>query len=229
MLHGLPLASVSGSLQIFFIRHGQSTANAEVVWQGRLDFPPSELGKEQARLCGLALSEFGGFSGVYASPLRRASRTAGIIHRELKAAGRFEGEAIELDGLTERHGGLLQGRPWAQTVEEQPELIEKFRSLPEEEAWPLVGAETDEDLMSRFGEAVAEIRDRHAGDREERVVLVAHGGVLRAFLKSAFGEEMLPGTRRAPNASITRIRWNSEGEPELLDLASTTHLDDLPV
>ena len=61
------------------------------------------------------------------------------------------------------------------------------------------------------------------------VVLVAHGGVLRAFLRSAFGEEVLPGTRRAPNASITRLRWSPAGEPELLDLASTTHLDDLPV
>ena len=220
---------MSGSLQIFFIRHGQSTANAEGVWQGQLDFPLSELGKEQSRLCGLALSEFGDFSGVYTSPLSRASETAGIIRRELRAAGRFEGEAVELESVTERHGGLLQGRPWAQTVEEHPDLIEKFRSLPEEEAWSLVGAETDEDLMSRFGEAVAGIRGRHAGDREERVVLVAHGGVLRAFLKSAFGEEVLPGTRRAPNASITRLRWSPAGEPELLDLASTTHLDDLPV
>lgn len=218
---------MSGSLQIFFIRHGQSTANAEGVWQGRLDFPLSELGKEQARLCGLALSEFGDFSSAYTSPLSRASQTAAIICRELRSAGRLEGEPTELESLTERHGGLLQGRPWAQTIEERPELIEKFRSLPEEEAWSLVGAETDADLMSRFGEAVAGIRGRHAGEQEERVVLVAHGGVLRAFLRSAFGEEMLPGTRRAPNASITRIRWDSEGEPELLDLASTTHLDDL--
>ena len=135
---------------------------------------------------------------------------------------------MELEGLTERHGGMLQGRPWAQTVEENPDLIEKFRILPEEEAWSLVGAETDEDLMARFGEAVADIRGRHAGEREERVALVAHGGVIRAFLRNAFGEEMLPGTRRAPNASITRIHWNSTGKPELLDLSSTTHLDDQP-
>ena len=220
---------MSGSLQIFFIRHGQSTANAEGVWQGQLDFPLSELGKEQARLCGLALSEFGDFSSAYTSPLSRASQTAGIICQELRDTGSFKGEPTELASLTERHGGLLQGRPWAQTVEENPELIEKFRRLPEEEAWSIVGAETDEDLMSRFGEAVAGIRRQHAGNLEERVVLVAHGGVLRAFLRSAFGEEMLPGTRRAPNASITRIRWNTNGEPELLDLASTTHLDDLPV
>lgn len=219
---------MSGSPQIFFIRHGQSTANVRGIWQGRLDFPLSELGKEQARLCGRALSEFGEFSAAYTSPLSRASQTAGIICRELRAAGRFEEEPVRLAGLTERHGGLLQGRPWARTVEEYPELIGKFRSLPEEEGWTLVGAETDEDLMSRFGAAVDDIRDRHAGDRRERVLIVAHGGVLRAFLRSAFGEEVLPGTGRAPNASITRIRWNSEGEPELLDLASTTHLDDLP-
>lgn len=220
---------MSGFLQIFFIRHGQSTANAEGVWQGRLDFSLSELGKGQARLCGLALSEFGDFSGVYTSPLSRASQTAGIVCRELRAAGKFEGEPVALASLTERHGGLLQGRPWAQTVEENPELIEKFRSLPGEEAWSIVGAETDEDLMARFGEAVAGIRSRHSEEQEERVVLVAHGGVLRAFLRSAFGKEVLSGTRRAPNASITRVRWNSAGEPELQELASTAHLDDPPV
>lgn len=220
---------MSGSLQIFFIRHGQSTANAEGVWQGQLEFPLSELGREQARLCGRALSRFGDFSSVYSSPLSRASETAEIIRRELVVSGGFDGEIIELASLTERHGGILQGRPWAQTVEENPELIERFRKLPEKEAWSLVGAETDQDLMHRFGQAVAEIQRRHVGAWEERVVLVAHGGVLRAFLRSVFGEEILPGTVRAPNASITHIRWDSAGEPKLLALASATHLDDLPV
>ena len=220
---------MSGLLQIFFIRHGQSTANAEGVWQGQLEFPLSDLGREQARLCGMALSRFGAFSGVYASPLSRASETAEIIRRELSFSGNFAGEVTEIAALTERHGGLLQGRPWAQTIEEHPELIEKFRSLPPEEAWSIVGAETDEDLMSRFGKAVAGIRQSHDQAQETRVVLVAHGGVLRAFLRSVFGEEVLPGTVRAPNASVTHIRWESPDEPKLISLASTTHLDDLSV
>lgn len=215
------------TFEAFFVRHGQSTANAEGVWQGQLEFPLSGLGREQARRAGAALAATGGFSGIYTSPLARAAETAELISEELRAAGAFSGEVVALAGLTERHGGILQGRPFERTRAENPELIEKFRSLPEEEAWSLVGAETDGELMLRFGHALTSIHGRQDGLESPRTVVVAHGGVLRAFLRDAFGEGVLPGTVRAPNASLTRVVWRSLGTPELLDLASTEHLEDL--
>src|SRR3712207_8769319 len=45
-------------------------------------------------------------------------------------------------------------------------------------------------------------RSRHAAGA--RLVVVSHGGALRAFLRGRFGREILPGTERAPKASITR-------------------------
>lgn len=214
--------------EVFFVRHGQSTANAEGVWQGQLEFPLSGLGREQARRAGAALAATGPFSGVYTSPLARAAETAELISEELRAAAKFSGEVVALPGLTERHGGLLQGRPFEQTRAENPELIEKFRSLPEEEAWSLVGAETDHELMLRFGSAVADIREMQNGVQSPRAVVVAHGGVLRAFLRDAFGADVLPGTTRAPNASLTHVLWHgAEAKPELAGLASTAHLEDL--
>lgn len=210
------------------MRHGQSTANAEGIWQGQLEFPLSRLGREQASRAGIALAGMGSFSGLYASPLSRASETAGIISGELRRAGSFYGEAVELSGLSERHGGLLQGRPFEQTRGENPELIEKFRSLPEDEAWSLLGAETDSQLLDRFGEAVADIQKLHAGEENPRVVVVAHGGVLRAFVRETFGGDVLPGTTRAPNASLTRVYWSSlVQKPRLLALADTAHLESL--
>jgi broad specificity phosphatase PhoE len=216
------------TFEMFFVRHGQSTANAESVWQGQLEFPLSELGCEQARRAGVALAATGAFSGVYTSPLTRASETAGIISEELRAASGFAGEVVSLPGLIERHGGLLQGRPFEQTRAENPELIEKFRSLTEEEAWSLVGAETDSELRIRFGDAMADIWEMQSGEENPRAVVVAHGGVLRAFFREVFGAEVLPGTTRAPNASLTRILWRAPGtEPKLLELASTSHLEGL--
>jgi hypothetical protein len=47
---------------------------------------------------------------------------------------------------------------------------------------------------------------------------------MRAFLRDLFGPETLPATQRASNASITRISWNGENGPRLLELASTGHL-----
>lgn len=210
------------------MRHGQSTANAEGLWQGRLEFPLSPLGKEQARRAGEALAATGNFSGVYTSPLSRAAQTAGFISEALGASGGFTGEIVTLDGLTERHGGVLQGHSLEQVRSDSPELIEKFSSLPAEEAWSLVGAETDETLVSRFDSAVDEIRRIHSAGQNPRAVVVAHGGVLRAFLKNTFGEHVLPDNARVPNAALTRVAWGGpSGEAELLALADTAHLDGL--
>lgn len=215
-------------MEIFFVRHGQSTANAKGLWQGQLEFPLSPLGKEQARRAGEALAATGAFSGVYTSPLHRAAQTAGIILGALESSGGFRGEVVRFDGLTERHGGVLQGRSLDQARSEEPKLIEKFRSLPAEEAWSLIGAETDEALMRRFGSAVDEIRKIHSTEQSPRAVVVAHGGVLRAFLKKTFGEDALPEGARVPNAALTRVAWrDSSGKPELLFLADTAHLDGL--
>ncbi len=199
------------------IRHGQSTANASGVWQGQMDFPLSELGRGQAEEAGMALGG-AALSGVYASPLSRAFETAEIL---AQAAG-YEGEVIPVAGLTERHGGVLEGHTWAEQEARDPEFAEKFLALPEEERWTLVGAETDEEILARFVEALSSIRAKHAP--EDRLLIVSHGGVMRAFLRERFGPSVLPDTERAPNASITRILYGPKNGPKLLELATTSHL-----
>jgi broad specificity phosphatase PhoE len=200
------------------VRHGQSTANARGVWQGQMEFPLSEEGRRQAALAGRALAG-AAYDAVYSSPLARAYGTAEIIARE----SGFTGEVVPVRGLIERHGGVLEGHTWAEQEERNPEFAKKFISLPEEERWAFAGAETDEQVMARFEAAMEEIRSRHPEDA--RLVVVSHGGAMRAFLRDRFGAGVLPGTRRAANASITRIAWGRNGSgPELLDLASTKHL-----
>ncbi len=200
------------------MRHGQSTANARGVWQGQMEFPLSEEGQRQAALAGRALSGTD-YDAIYSSPLARAFQTAEIIARE----SGFAGEVVPVRGLIERHGGVLEGHTWAAQEERDPEFARKFLSLPEEERWVFAGAETDEEVMARFEAAMDEIRARHP--EGSRVVIVSHGGSMRAFLRDRFGTGVLPGTHRAANASITRIAWGRNGTgPELLELASTEHL-----
>ena len=203
--------------ELVLIRHGQSTANATGVWQGQLDFPLSEEGRRQARLAGRALAGER-LSGLYSSPLGRAFETAEIISRE---AG-FPGDVITVEGLMERRGGLLEGTTLAEREARYPDLMKKFLSIPEEESWVVVGAETDEEVLVRFELSISEIRGRHPAGA--RIVVVSHGGAMRAFLRDRFGPEILPGTVRTPNASITRVVWETDGRPRLTELASIGHL-----
>ncbi|MBA2376949.1 MAG: histidine phosphatase family protein [Rubrobacteraceae bacterium] len=209
------------SKETILIRHGQSTANASGVWQGKLDFPLSDLGREQARTAGEALSEEC-LDAFYSSPLSRAFETAEIIARE---AG-FTDDITPMDGLIERGGGAFEGNTWPERERDMPDLIAKFRSVPEEEGWSVVGAETDEEILARFTPAISEILARHPPG--SRIVIVAHGGVMRAFLRNLFGGNILSGGERAENASITRVEWLEKGDggdkPRLTELAATDHL-----
>ena len=206
--------------ELLLVRHGQSTANARGIWQGQMEFPLSMEGRVQACLAGRGLSGEP-FEGLYSSPLSRAFETAQIIRDR---AG-FEGEVVPVDGLSERNGGILEGHTWAEQEQLNPELAKKFLAIPEEERWALVGAETDEEVIARFEEALSSIRALHPGG--SRIVVVSHGGVMRAFLRERFGTGVLPGTQRAANASITRMQWDESG-PRLLEVASTAHLTEDP-
>src|SRR5215213_8289073 len=206
--------------ELLLVRHGQSTANAKGIWQGQMDFPLSEKGRAQASLAGHSLCGEP-FEGLYSSPLSRAFETASIIRDR---AG-FAGEVVLVEGLSERRGGILEGYTWAEQERRNPELAKKFLAIPEEKRWALVGAETDEEVISRFGEAIASIGARHP--ERSRIVIVSHGGVMRAYLRELFGPEVLPGAQRAANASITRMQWDDAG-PHLLELAATSHLAEDP-
>ena len=206
--------------ELLLVRHGQSTANAKGIWQGQMEFPLSERGRVQAGLAGRGLSDEP-FEGLYSSPLSRAFETAEIIRDRTG----FAGEVVPVEGLSERNGGILEGHTWAEQEQRNPELAKKFLAIPEEERWALVGAETDEEVIARFEEALSSIRTLHPGG--SRIVVVSHGGVMRAFLRKLFGPEVLPGAQRAANASITRLQWGEMG-PRLIEVASTAHLAEDP-
>jgi len=185
-----------------------------------MEFPLSERGRAQASLAGHGLSRQP-FEGLYSSPLSRAFETAEIIRDRTG----FAGEVVPVEGLSERNGGILEGHTWAEQERRNPELARKFLAIPEEERWALVGAETDEEVIARFEEALSSIRALHPGGA--RIVVVSHGGVMRAFLRELFGPEVLPGVQRAANASITHLQWGEMG-PRLLEVGSTAHLAEDP-
>ena len=81
--------------RLLLVRHAQSVWNAAGRWQGWSDAPLSELGMDQARLAGQALSADGVMAGIVAaSDLARAAVTAELIAFELEYEKRWSSTPI---------------------------------------------------------------------------------------------------------------------------------------
>jgi glucosyl-3-phosphoglycerate phosphatase len=161
--------------RLLILRHGQSEWNAEGRWQGWVDVALTEVGEAQARARGEALAAAGiAAPVVYASDLRRAARTAELIAEAIGA------RVIADARLRERHGGEWQGHTAAEIDERWPGLREQWRRR-ELHAPP--GAESDDDVLGRFDDALPGIVAATAADHD--AVIVTHGGMLRLLANRA--------------------------------------------
>ena len=153
----------------FFVRHGETEWNRERRTQGHTDIPLNERGRKQAQtvaqyLCGQDIDL------IVSSDLARARETTEIIAKKIGA------EVILERRFRERHFGTWEGK----TAEEiGEEVIRKFR---ETQLGP--DGETFEELEVRVKEALSHHKDQH---KHKNVVVVGHGGTIRAVLSSLEG------------------------------------------
>ncbi len=131
--------------RVLLVRHGESTWNAAGRWQGQADPPLSARGEAQARAAAPALAALGPFAAVYASPLRRALRTAQLLLRQAPAP-------------------LLAGRPPAPVRAGRPPAPLRAGRPPADEPRPVPGLE-ERDAGPWTGLTHAEIDRRHPGAR----------------------------------------------------------------
>lgn len=93
---------------LLLLRHGESTANADDVFGGWLDFPLTNRGRDQAAAAGRLIREAGlRPTAVHTSVLMRAIDTATIALDELEPTATPIRRSWRLN---ERHYGVLQGR-----------------------------------------------------------------------------------------------------------------------
>jgi probable phosphoglycerate mutase len=153
--------------RVLLARHGQSAWNAEGRWQGHADPPLSPLGLRQA---GSAAASVGQVAAVVSSDLQRARSTAELIAERIGAG------PVEVDArLRERDAGEWTGLTRAEIERQWPGYLSAGRRPP--------GFELDEAILGRVLEALAGVHAAHPG---QRVLAVAHGGVIRA-LERQFG------------------------------------------
>ncbi|MEM7223399.1 MAG: histidine phosphatase family protein [Pseudomonadota bacterium] len=115
------------------------------------------------------------------SHLTRTKQTAQAIHDERAELVPKDGMAVERR-FAEQHFGHWQGRGYAELAEERGDAWHRFWLAPAHEVPP--GGESFAQLVERVGEGIAEMNQRH-GDRD--LVVVAHGGTIRAAIAHALG------------------------------------------
>lgn len=148
---------------ILLVRHGETDWNRERRVQGHSDRPLNETGLAQAAALVEELADER-IDAVYSSDLARALDTAGGI-----ATAR--GLPVHpLSELREKNFGTWEGLT-------DTEIKARF---PEASAGPWGDAETSEELAERVLGALRSIASDHPGGR---VLVVTHGGALRAVLR----------------------------------------------
>ena len=198
---------------ILLARHGQSDWNAAKRWQGHADRPLTEAGRAQAQALAERVAKIA-LDAVYSSDLRRARDTAAVV---------AESQGLEVQELPELRE--VDVGSWSGLTREEAEarFPESFRRwLNGGEGWD--DGETYAQLSERILPAVLGIARRHS---EGRVLVVAHGGSIRAVHAAALGVDIEAYRRLRPVEPNARLSAVCVEGGELTELCSAGRLDEL--
>lgn len=184
------------------VRHGQTDWNLEKRIQGSTDIPLNDTGRSDALW---AAGQLGGsvHHAIYSSPLRRARETAEIIAAELGLD-----QPTLVSDLREREFGAGEGMLVADYIETYGDWLAE-----------VPGAETLHGVAERALAALDGIaRDARlrSAPTAESVIVVAHGGVIRALIDHVSGGTLPRVGDVIRNGSVTRFEA-SPGSLRLLE------------
>ena len=150
---------------LILARHGETDWNRDGIWQGHGDPPLNDVGRKQATQLAVRLVDVD-IDALYSSDLRRAYETAEII-------AQAKGLEITADAdLREIDVGSWSGL----TTEE---IATRFPGMTSHDG------ESREVFDARAVGALHRIADASEG---HQVLVVTHGGVVRALQRHIFGE-----------------------------------------
>lgn len=222
--------------RIYLVRHGlPEKSTSEKVYIGVTDLPLSMSGSEEARQLGryfLQRLPATVTVRILTSPLQRCRQTAEEIQRVLSDGGIKLPEPLVVEALHEIDLGEWEGKSVREIMERFPEAYEaRGRALG---TYHTPGGESFLEAGVRFQNAIeACLPDM---DESEILLVVAHAGVIRAYLSLRTGRDLdhlmdIP----LPYASVTELQLSRKGidvvpdhigvrPEELLDEAEITRL-----
>ena len=183
---------MSAPTTFYFVRHGESEANAARRFAGQSDSPLTERGRRQAAAVAMELAAIH-FDKVVSSDLARTRDTAEAIARQQGVPVEIVPELREID-VGEKTGTTFDevaGLPgWRDDA-----FV----------AWP--GGETLDQVLARSLGAIERLARENPG---KTICIVGHGGVNRILLSRFLG--LLPRLDRSPatNTNISVVVTDGE-------------------
>jgi len=180
--------------ELLLVRHGETDWNRDRRFQGHADPPLNEMGREQAHALAAELAGER-IELVYTSDLCRARETAEIVAASLGA------DLVALRDLREIDVGEWEGLTWPEIEKRYPEGARAWH----EQGFGWEAGETYDELGERV---VAALRRIAADHPEQRVLVVGHGGTIRAtraFLEGLSVPESRSRSRPIGNCEVFRV------------------------
>jgi broad specificity phosphatase PhoE len=172
---------------IYFVRHGESTANKDKICAGHLDVELTELGEAQAKYAGSQLKDDGVIiDKIVSSPLHRALKTAQIIAQEIDYDVK---EIIVLESAIERYRGDYEGQP------------SSMQEGATEQDYARMGAESVDSMIERSNKLRSQVNKLGV----KTVLVVSHNQFGRIFVATSRGEPAKAELGKIPNAEVFKV------------------------
>lgn len=199
---------------IMLIRHGETEWNILGKFQGSTDIPLSNEGIRQAFMLKERLKS--DFDYIFSSPLKRAYETAKILCDE-------SGKQVSIaEEIREINFGKWEGLTVKGIAEKYPDIFNQWRNDKREGKF-CGGDMSTLNASIRAKNCIMEIANKHKG---KKIVIVAHGGIIKAGLIGIFEWDMSMYHKIAlGNTCVNTITFNDDMKPALLGLNDTNHLD----
>ena len=200
--------------RIYFVRHCEATGNAQRIFQGSTDCDISETGAKQLEFLSERFKDIP-LDAIFSSPLKRAKLTAEAI-----AKNKGLPVIIEKD-LEELHGGIVEGKPFAEGFADYPELRDAWNNHPQDFAPE--GGEAMRDAYSRIIKITLQIAKENKG---KTIAVAAHGGVFRClFCELLHGTiERLSDCPFIDNTAVSLVEFDDELNHKIIFLNDSTHV-----
>ncbi|MHA8138047.1 histidine phosphatase family protein [Lactobacillaceae bacterium Scapto_B20] len=185
--------------EFYFVRHGQTAANAAGLKQGVINSEItylSEKGKQQAQ----TLHDHFDISfadRIIASPLQRTMDTADYLNQTAKLPITYDKRVLEISY------GKWDGQKNAELQAQHPEVFDANVNDVLPSYAPLADGETFDRVIDRVADFMTDINRQYP---DEKVIVVSHGFTIKSAVLAALGRpDDVMAIQEPDNTSVTKI------------------------